>query len=389
MKLSDIVRYLNHLNTLSVTDAMVTAMKEVTKITHVVQHDPVQVGEHAAALISIQEDLETSLREYQQQLQQLRVDVQQLIKQTESAYFAASTDNYQQGMKADTPEYILSRTRPLDSGTETLLRDRLATYTNWLYPGMVIRPCHAPGLEGLVALDPLYLVDTKQALLDPITVLFTPEYQRRLRYYVIEEYTSNKVFWNLPQQQFGFVYAFRYFDFKPWEVLQQYLNEIFDLLRPGGTFLFSFNDCDYWRSVGLTEHHFCCYTPGRLIREHVKTLGFEIVYDHNDHAGTAWLEIKKNGVLDSIRGAQAVASILNKVKPMAKIVDRSVKELYNELDLDMLIDLANHLNIDISQDKTKHEFNIKKVRRTISAYLQMMNYPEATLRQLFTQRKLK
>jgi SAM-dependent methyltransferase len=389
MKLSDIVRYQNHLDTLSVKDAMGTAMKEVTKITHVVQHDPVQVGEHAAALISIQEDLETSLREYQQELTKLQVNVQQLIEQTEPAYFAASTDNYQQGMKADTSEYILSRIRPLDSETETLLRDRLAAYTDWHYPGMVIRPCHAPGLESLVALDPLYLVDTKQALLEPVTVLFTPEYQRRLRYYVIEEYTSDKVFWNLPQEQFSFVYAFRYFDFKPWEVLRQYLDEIFELLRPGGTFLFSFNDCDHWRSVGLTEHHFCCYTPGRLIREHVKTLGFEITYDYNDHLGTAWLEIKKNGVLDSIRGAQAVASILNKVKPMPKIVDKPVKELYNELDLDMLIDLANLLHIDISQDKTKHEFNIKKVRRTISAYLEMMNYPEATLRQLFTQRKHK
>jgi SAM-dependent methyltransferase len=383
MKLSSIVQYLNHLDTLSVYKAAAAARSEVTKITHTVQHSEVQVEEHAARLISIQEDLETSLRNYQQELTRLCDNVQQLVEHNEPAYFAASTDNYQQGMRGDTPEYILSRTRSIDPETENLLVDRLITYTDWRYPGMVLRPAHAPGLESLVALDPLYLVDTHQALLDPVKSLFTTEYQRRLRYYVIEEYTNNQIFWNLPREQFGFVYAFRYFEFKPWEVLQQYLDEVFALLRPGGSFLFSFNDCDQWRSVGLTEHHFCCYTPGRLVREHLRKLGYEITYDYNDDAGTAWLELRKPGHLDSIRGAQALASVYKKVNPVPEVVDKSIKELYNELDLDMLIELARVLNVDISEDKTKREFNIKKVRRTISAYVESKNYSEDYLRQLF------
>jgi SAM-dependent methyltransferase len=383
MKLSDIVRYLNHLDTLSVYKAAAAALSEVTKITHTVQHSEVQVKEHAARLISIQEDLETSLRDYQQELTRLCDDVQQLVQHNEPAYFVASTDNYQQGMRGDTPAYILGRTRSIDPETKNLLVDRLITYTDWRYPGMVLRPAHAPGLESLVALDPLYLVDTDQALLDPVKSLFTTEYQRRLRYYVIEEYTDHKIFWNLPQEQFGFVYAFQYFEFKPWEVLQQYLDEIFALLRPGGSFLFSFNDCDKWRAVGLTEHHFCCYTPGRLVREHLRKLGYEITYDYNDDAGTAWLELRKPGDLDSIRGAQALASVYKKVNPAPEVVDKSIKELYNELDLDMLIELARVLNVDISEDKTKREFNIKKVRRTISAYVESKNYSEDHLRQLF------
>jgi SAM-dependent methyltransferase len=362
---------------------MTVSIKEVAKITQVVQYSEVQIDKSGAILLSIQEELQTTLQKYQQQLTQLRSVVQASIEQHEPEYFSASTDNYQQGMRADTPAQVLGRTRTLGADTEKLLCNRLAAYTSWQYPGMVLRPAHCPGLENLVALDPLYLVDTHQDLLDPIRSLFTPNYQRRLRYYVIEEYTSNKIFWNLPSGQFGLVCAFRYFEFKPWEVLQQYLNEIFELLRPGGTFLFSFNDCDHWRSVGLAEHYFCCYTPGRLIREHVKKLGFEITYDYNDHKGTAWLEIKKNGQLDSIRGSQVVAVIYRKADPVPEVVDKSVKELYNELDLDMLIELARVLNVDISQDKTKHDFNIKKVRRTISTYIESKNYSEAYLRQLF------
>jgi len=388
MKLSDIVRYLNHLDTLSVHEAAATSMAEITKITHTVQHDPVQIGDLAADLISIQEHMATSLQQYEQKLRQLRQDVHSLIQQHEPKYFADSTELYQQDMRSDLASNILQRTRSLDSATEKLLLGRMITYTDWRYPGMVIRPAHCLGLESLVALDPLYLVDTDQSLLDPVTRLFTPEYQRRLRYYVINEYTQQDIFWNLPMQQFGFVCAFRYFEFKPWEVLQQYLDEIFALLRPGGTLLFSFNDCDNWRAVGLTEHHFCCYTPGRLVREHSRKLGYEITHEHDD-AGTTWLELRKPGTLDSIRGAQALAVVFGKVNQDPEIVDKSVQDVYNELDLDMLIDLARVLNVDISEAKTKREFNIKKVRRTISAYLESANYSDHRLRKLFNQRKNK
>ena len=427
MKLSDLVRYLNHLDTLSVDDAMAASMAEVTKITHSVQHSEVQAGVHAATLISIQENLETSLKQYEEELKKLRGDVQTLIEQNEPEYFLESTNRYQENMRFDTPDWILDRSRSLDIETEKLLLNRLHSYTSWQYPGMVMRPAHSPGLESLVAFDPLYLVDTHEELLSSIRTMFTPEYQRRLQYYVIKEYTSENIFWNLPQTQFGFVYAFHYFEYKPLEIIRQYLDEIFLLLRPGGTFLFSFNDCDQWRSVGSVEHYSSCYTPGRLIRQHIHSLNYKIVYDHRDRSGTSWLELRKPGEIDSIRGGQALAGVFRlpqyieedkrRIDEARKIEEEQQKEQYrldwkrrreeqvikqteqerlseqekaksmqdcvNELNLDKLTHLAEILNVDISQDKTKREFNIKKVRRTISAYLESMNYSEEHLRRLF------
>jgi SAM-dependent methyltransferase len=389
MKLSDIVRYLNHLDTLSVRDAMVSAMAEVTKITHTVQNSEIRLGNHAASLISIQENFETSLRQYEEELKKLRGDVRTLIEQKEPDYLLESTTRYQRSMRFDTPEDTLKRTRLLNVDDTQLLLDRLNSYSNWQYPGMVIRPAQSPGLESLVAFDPLYLVDTHEDLLTPVRSLFTPEYQRRLRYYTIAEYTETDIFVNLPQKQFGLIYAFYYFDFKPLEIIQKYLDEIFLLLRPGGTFVFSFNDCDQWQAVGSTEHHFHCYTPGRLIVEHARNIGYEIVCTHSVLSGTTWLEIKKPGVLDSIRGAQTLAGVFKKSIPVPEVVDKSVKDIYNELNLDMLIELADVLNVDISQDKTKHEFNIKKVRRTIFAHIEAADYSDDYLRKLFNQRKNK
>lgn len=377
MKLSDLVQYQNHLDTLSVRYAADVAVKEVAKITHWVQFHNIQVGDVAVDLLAIQQHINEALTQYEEKLNLLKHDVQRLVEHLEPQYFANSTENYQQGSRTDTTDQILARTSNLDPDSQALIEHRLKTYTNWQFPGMVIRPAHNPCIQDLVALDPMYFVDTHNDLLAPVTGCFTPEYQKRLRYYVIDEQTSDKIFWNLPQGQFGVVYAFNYFNFKPWELVKRYLDEVFVLLRPGGSFLFSFNDCDRWTAVGLAEHYSGSYTPGRLIRKHALDLGYEITYEHQTTSNITWIEIKKPGVLDSLRGGQTLAGIFRKT------VDSSLKELYNAMDLDQLVELAEFLKVDISEAKTKREFNIKKVRKAISAHLETKNYPEAILRELF------
>ena len=379
MKLSKLVQYLNHLDTLSVASAASVSVAELANINHIVRASEVQIPKAVDQLISNLDEITVLLDQYENNLKKLRSDVFELIQQQEPEYFFQSTELYRQ-MRNDTPKYILKRTIDIDQETLLFLRTRLQSYTDWRWPGMVIRPAQSPWVADLVALDPLYFVDTHTDLISPAVSKFTPEYQRRIRQYVIDEYTDKPAFWNLPQRQFRFVYAFFYFNFKPWEILKQYLTEVFDLLRDGGTFLFSFNDCDQWRAVGVVENHFCCYVPGRLVREHAGSLGYEIAFEHTQAAVT-WLELRRPGMLKSIRGGQAVAMILQKPEP--EVVDMPIKELYNSLDLSELIDLANRLSIDISSDKTKGMFNIKKVRRTVEQYLFQQDWPETQLRILF------
>jgi len=110
------------------------------------------------------------------------------------------------------------------------------------------------------------------------------------------------------------------------------------------------------------------------------------------------MELRRPGSLDSLRGGQVLAGIHRKfsIEPQViepetepETLDILVQDLYNQLDLERLIELASILNVDISADKTKREFNIKKVRKTISAYLERMNYPEDTLRKLFNPKEPK
>ena len=394
MKLSDLVKYLNQLDTLSVETAASVSLSELAKINHIVENNQIQIPNTADTLISNINDVKLLLDRYEQNLKQLRSDVFDLVKQQESEYFANSYALHQ-SIQGEQAEYLLKRTAAIDPDTLSLLQRRLQPYADWRWPGMVIRPTHSPWVEDLVALDPLYFVDTHKDLLTHATSKFTPEYQRRLRQYVIDEHVDGAILWNLPQRQFKFVYSFQYFNFRPWEILKKYLSEVFDLLRDGGTFLFSFNDCDHWRSVALSEHSFGCYTPGRLVRDHAMSLGYEIVFDHNNGSVISWLELRRPGELHSIRGGQALAMILRIPEPepdpepefvietLPEVLDMSIQARYNRLDLDELIELANMLSIDISNDKTKGMFNIKKIRQTVKQYLDKHNWPDKQLKRLF------
>ena len=106
--------------------------------------------------------------------------------------------------------------------------------------------------------------------------------------------------------------AYNFFEFKPFEIMKRYFVEIFTKLKPGGVLAMTFNDCDRDKGVMLVENHFCCYTPGCLVKELAKSLGFEIEFEWSDQGSTTWIEFKKPGHRQSLRGGQALAKIIPK-----------------------------------------------------------------------------
>ena len=72
---------------------------------------------------------------------------------------------------------------------------------------------------------------------------------------------------------------------------------------------FNFNDCDYASGVLLAEHFYSCYTPGKLVKQYIESIGYETLYEAHTVDGLHWLEIKKPGTLQSIRGGQTLATI--------------------------------------------------------------------------------
>lgn len=312
MKLSEVVDYLNQLEQSDPNPECHAALRHLDGIMHVIAEHGSQKADHTGSLATTLAEIKTQVNQFSDSLDNLCRQLKDDIAKHETAYYQESLRIYEQEMCFETNEYILGRRLGIDEESDLALRGRLRLYTDWRTPGMIIRPGRENFIEDMVPLDPLYLVDHHQELLDPAILKFTPEYQRRLRPYVVKEYHENKILDKLPDNQFGFVLAFNYFNYKPIEIIKRYLEEVFAKLRPGGVFIMTYNNCDFAHGVALSERGFMCYTPGREIRQYAESLGYEILNHHRGQGDLCWFELKRPGEITSMRGGQTLAKIVPK-----------------------------------------------------------------------------
>jgi hypothetical protein len=312
MKLSQLVNYRTQLHAMSASPIGQASDKEIEKITHLVETQDIQIAEFSQKLQQRRLDIDKSFGLFESDLQYLKSELNQLIESTEKPWFAESYRLYEQEMVNETAEYILNRRPNIQPETEQFYRTRILRYNNWQHPAMIIRPGRETFINELLASDPLYLVDESHDLLLPAMSMFNEQYQNRLRPYTINERQDQEILGKLPNGQFGLVFAYNFFNFRPFEVLKKYFGEIYEKLRPGGVLAFTFNDCDRDKGVMLVEQHFCCYTPGYLVRELAQSLGYEVVFSWSDQGPSTWLELRKPGEFFTMRGGQALAKVVPK-----------------------------------------------------------------------------
>jgi SAM-dependent methyltransferase len=263
----------------------------------------------------------TAFDHFSSTLVELISELDSMIETAEKTQYAESTRLYNEEVarygRLDEPtnkkvnQQILDRRMPMTADVQQMISNRIKSYVDWKYPGLIIRPGIETFISDLVALDPLYLVDYSTELLQPALSTFPEEYQRRLRVYEQDPCSSN-VLDALPDNQFGMCLAFNFFEFTPLEVVEQYLRNIFNKLRPGGILAMTFNDCDRAHCVALVEKNFCFYTPGNRVKAIAKSIGYRQMFSWTDMGNLTWLELRKPGELESIRGGQTLAKIVNK-----------------------------------------------------------------------------
>jgi hypothetical protein len=190
-----------------------------------------------------------------------------------------------------------------------VIKDTLTKHINWKYPGLLFRPMNSACVNLMVGVDPLYLVDVDQKYLTSTVEQFEPAYQNRLRLYSVDDRTDKPILSQLPQAQFGCIAEHNFFTYKSYETVCRYLTEVFDLLRPGGTFIFTLVDGDTVSGLELVERCKSTYLPGHMIRQKARDLTYRIV-QYTVSNGIAVVELQKPGELSSIRGGQTLARIV-------------------------------------------------------------------------------
>lgn len=331
-KLSDLVNFYNHLCALTALDAKEDTNKELQKITQLSNDSELDflrlqlldMFNHFENHFNlIKERVKSQIREDERAYLQ---DSYKFYEQTQSfrnLWFNMEFDNELSEDEKDRPklkeenvqrqiESILNSRLDLSDTAQEYIKNRILFYSSWQKTTMIIRPALEQWIQILVSNDPLYLVDDSYDLLKPAMSQFNSLYQSRLRPYTIREDQDQDIFWQLPDNQFGVVLAYNYFNHKPFEIIRQYLTEIYSKIRAGGTLLMTYNDCDRWEGVKAVEHFSGLYTPGFLILDFAKSLGFEQGITWHENGPWTWVEFHKPGEWNSLRGGQTLAKILPK-----------------------------------------------------------------------------
>jgi hypothetical protein len=324
MNFVELVRLNNQLSDLTMTD-----LQEIVanRFDLIIQRTDVPLANIDQSLIQNLTDKNVSLQQnfksFEHELQCLKNKVQEQIQIEGHNWLKNSSFKYEKELESKFFQKFealgLHRNKPtvLDPDLLQMFKTRVGSYCDWHHPAMIIHPMLEPFINDMIGSDPLYLIDESHHLLEPTLAQFNTVYKNRLRPYVIEESFDWPILHQLPNDQFGFCLAYNYLNYRPFELIKKYLEEIYQKLKPGGVLAMTYFDCDRYQALQMVEQNITCYTPGSLIRAWAKYLGYEEIYCHADDEGArVWLEIKRPGTLTSLRGGQSLAKIMP--KPIAE-----------------------------------------------------------------------
>jgi SAM-dependent methyltransferase len=311
MKLSRLADYRGKIRKLSVPELRYTVEEMLGKIVGDVQSDDPGLAEEQQDILAHQERILADISALNDEMELYKDRLDDLVREYEVPLLEETYQRYEETL-TDSPEYVFDRhtfnTLIYRPDVIEHYKSRIKTYSSWKYPGMYIRPEMGEYVDEMINCDPLYLVDIDDHMFTVVKQRWKPEFQSRLRYSTVRK--EAPYFKDLPENQFGLIVATDYFNYLPLEVMKDYLNEIFDLLRPGGVFVFTYNNCEFYSAVKNAENGLYAYTPGRLLQTIIGGLGYEIIQavDYDD-TNVSWLEIKKPGEIETLRGGQALAQI--------------------------------------------------------------------------------
>lgn len=197
---------------------------------------------------------------------------------------------------------------------EEQIVSKISQYSDWHYPGLQINPREKKWIDCMTTSDPLYLTNHNINPVKKIIADYTEAYQHRLRLYEI----SDRDFSILPQNQFGFILCWDSFTYLSRDKIEKYISEIVNLLRPGGVFMFNYNNCDLADSAYVVDHQAGSYMSASLLKKILNQNGLEIInlidlktadtfYNYISLA-----EVKKPGSLGTIKMHPALGKILDK-----------------------------------------------------------------------------
>lgn len=307
MKLHDLVKFKHLLKDSIKVDSIVEDLRKLqNNIQGVITQMPELDKEYSTYVEKLNEHYVKVADSVIAPINYLKIQLELIDKRITEMTHALFANNYQLEMYAGDAESV-RKNRKLECGqdVEEIAKQRIMLHTSWRYPALEIGCRNGEWTQFLIAADPLYIMDRHKEFLKIANDQFPVPYQNRLRKYQL---IDNSLV-SLPVNQFAFAFSWGYFNYVSIDTMTQFLKEMHLALRPGGVFMFTYNDGDTPSGASLAESFAQSYMPKSILIPICQSLGFEIQAEYDFTPGVSWLEIRKPGKLKTIKAHQVLGEI--------------------------------------------------------------------------------
>ena len=315
MRLSDLVRLRNNLEKFNAVQAKLeldVLEGQMNQQLNLPLHS--DYSDNVQSLIAHLANSNQQIAEVERKIPDLITQIDREIKEVTDDFLSRGYEinGYYGSNRTDVATERDGRTLHISDETRSEIVVRLRGYTDWHYPCLEIGPGDGAWTEHLVAGDPLYIIDIHQEFLDSTLSKFNSIYRNRVRPYLADETHADLQgsMDMLPKNQFGFIFSWNVFNYFPLTETRNMLTQAMELLRPGGTMMFSYNNCEVPQCAEYVEQGFRSWMPESLLIETCKSLGFEIVATRAIEETVHWIEIRKPGELETVKAHQVLGKIV-------------------------------------------------------------------------------
>lgn len=300
----------------SVTTQLLPVIEKLKEYNSLLKHNSDQIQRNISALDSEFKNLNTLYECITDNIIKVQTVTETIVDGLDCEIDKITEDFYTQGYQIDGRDVLLptdehgerERIMLLNEESMSAISSVIQSYVNWKYPGLEINPRPNQWTHYLVGCDPLYLVDCHQVFLDETISQFSETYQRRIRPYLVQGTSLT----TLPKNQFGFILVWNLFNFLTPDIINKYIIEIADLLRPGGVAMISYNNCERPGAASFAETGYMGYMTKTHLLKLIHNHGLELISSKDIGEAISWVEIRKPGELQTVKSHQALATIVQR-----------------------------------------------------------------------------
>lgn len=197
---------------------------------------------------------------------------------------------------------------------ELVLERIIKKYTGWQYPSLYFSVNNNNSrLDHMSATEPLYILGPTQEHLQSWVCGYPDVHRRRLRLYALNQ----NGFDQLPKGQFGFIICWDYFPLLTIGLVKSYVQQLTELLRPGGILLFNYSNAELRGVADQVDQEILPWASKSYLKKLVNSLDLKVVdsYDfffNESGNSTSWFLIEKEGTLKTSRRSSVLGEILTK-----------------------------------------------------------------------------